>query len=201
MNMQLEPHDLLWGMTCADLLDARPDWVDEVIQRGDPVVVRRAAVECGMIAVGIRGFHRHQRFAATLEVHRINRFVKPEQLQSLPCEQFPHLAEIMQKLQACMQKTPWNWGYTGSMGFELATGRSTLTAQSDIDMLIRVPDYFSKSEAMCLWNMLEQTQLPLDIQLQTPLGGIALKEWAHRTGKVLLKCNDGAVLTHNPWQH
>ena len=45
----------------------------------------------------------------------------------------------------------------------------------------------------------EQTELKLDVQLQTPKGGVALKEWARTTGKVLLKRNDGAVLVNNPW--
>ena len=200
MDMQLQPHDLLWGMTFADLPDDCPDWVDDAIQRGDPVVVRRAAAASGKLPVGIRGTQRHQRYAAEIAVHRIKHFVKPEQLCHVNLEKFPHLSEPVQKLQMCMQAFSWEWGYTGSMGFELATGHSTVTAQSDIDVLIRVPHYLSKSEAQCLWRMLEQTQLPLDIQLQTPFGGTALKEWVRSTGKVLLKCNNGAVLTDNPWQ-
>ncbi|MDO1592123.1 malonate decarboxylase holo-[acyl-carrier-protein] synthase [Pseudomonas aeruginosa] len=37
------------------------------------------------------------------------------------------------------------------------------------------------------------------MQLQLPQGGLALKEWAGNSVKVLLKRPDGAVLLENPW--
>ncbi len=38
----------------------------------------------------------------------------------------------------------------------------------------------------------------MDIQLQLTQGGLALKEWARNSGKVLLKRPDGAVLVEKP---
>ncbi|MCH4246587.1 MAG: malonate decarboxylase holo-ACP synthase [Acinetobacter populi] len=197
--MQLQPHDLIWGLTCADLPVDIPVWVSQVIERGDPVVMRRAITGSEKIPIGIRGAQRHQRYALEMSIYQIKKCIKPEQLCHVEYEQFPHLAERMQCLQQRMQVFPWKWGYTGSMGFELATGYKTVTAQSDIDVLIRVPQYLSKIQALEIWYQLEQTALPLDVQLQTPYGGVALKEWI-RAGKVLLKCNEGAVLVDNPWQ-
>lgn len=198
--MQPQPHDLLWGMTVTDLPFDAPNWVAQVIQRGDPVVVRRAIADNGMIPVGVRGTQRHQRFALEMPERLIKKCITPEQLHQVELGQFPHLAEQIKQLQEHMQMLAWAWGYTGSMGFELATGYRTVTAQSDIDLLIRTPRYLEKADAQALWSQLEQTALPLDVQLQTPLGGVALKEWVRTAGKVMLKRNDGAVLVDNPWQ-
>jgi phosphoribosyl-dephospho-CoA transferase len=42
MKLDLEAHDLLWGMAADCLADDAPLWAKEVLLRGDPVVVRRA---------------------------------------------------------------------------------------------------------------------------------------------------------------
>ena len=52
MKLKLEAHDLLWGMTVDCLADDAPHWVKEVLQRGDPVVVRRAITPVDQVAVG-----------------------------------------------------------------------------------------------------------------------------------------------------
>lgn len=41
--------------------------------------------------------------------------------------------------------------------------------------------------------------MPVDMQLQTPLGAVALREWAGRSDRVLLKQACGACLTADPW--
>lgn len=200
MIMQPQPHDLLWGITVADLASPVPDWVKEVVQRGDPVVMRRAVTHRGMIPVGIRGVERYQRYKLEMPSQQIKQIMKPEQLCQVELEHFPHLAKQLQRVQQTMKMLPWIWGYTGSVGFELATGIQTVTENSDIDLLIRTEGFLTKDEAKQLLYQLEQTELKLDVQLQTPKGGVALKEWARTTGKVLLKRNDGAVLVNNPWQ-
>jgi phosphoribosyl-dephospho-CoA transferase len=91
------------------------------------------------------------------------------------------------------------WGYTGSFGFELATSIKTVTEQSDIDLLIRAEQPFAKKQAIELLENFQQAGLNVDIQLQLPQGGLALKEWARNSGKVLLKRPDSAVLVENPW--
>ncbi len=42
-------------MTVDCLADDAPHWVREVLQRGDPVVVRRAITPVDQVAVGVRG--------------------------------------------------------------------------------------------------------------------------------------------------
>lgn len=197
--MQLQAHDLLWGMTL-DLLDANaPAWVKTVIAQGQPVVVRRAITDAKRVAVGIRGAARHERYAASMPIAAITKQLKPEQLSDA-LERFPQLMDGLQKIQELLNQSHWTWGYTGSVGFELATGINSVSAKSDIDLLIRTAEFLSKNDAQQLLQSLEHTGLKLDVQLQTPNGGVALKEWASTTGKVLLKCDHGAVLVNNPWQ-
>ena len=197
--MQLQAHDLLWGMTL-DLLDAdAPAWVKTVIAQGQPVVVRRAITDAKQVAIGIRGVARHERYAASMPIAAITQQLKPEQLSDA-LERFPQLMDGLQKIQELLNQAHWTWGYTGSVGFELATGINSVSENSDIDLLIRTAEFLSKNDAQQLLQSLEHSGLKLDVQLQTPNGGVALKEWASTTGKVLLKRNHGAILVNNPWQ-
>jgi len=199
MKLELEAHDLLWGMTVDFLAEDAPLWVKEVLQRGDPVVVRRAITSVDQVAVGVRGQFRHQRYAGQMPRSAISRQLKPESLTHVDTKQFEHLAERLQTIFSIMKNFSGCWGYTGSFGFELATGVKTVTQQSDIDLLIRAEQPFEKKQAIELLETFQQAGLNVDIQLQLPQGGLALKEWARNSGKVLLKRADGAVLVENPW--
>jgi len=199
MKLELEAHDLLWGMTVDCLADDAPLWVKEVLLRGDPVVVRREITPEDHVAVGIRGQFRHQRYAALMPRSAISKQLKPEALTHVNTKQFEHLAERLQSISSIMKNFSGCWGYTGSFGFELATSIKTVTQQSDIDLLIRAEQLFAKKQAIELLETFQQAGLNVDIQLQLPQGGLALKEWARNSGKVLLKRADGAVLVENPW--
>lgn len=199
MTAQLEAHDLLWGMSADTLAEDAPLWVKAVLQRGDPVVVRRAITAADQVAVGIRGQFRHQRYAAVMSRSTITRQLKPEALTQVAIHQFKHLAERLQSISSIMKNFSGCWGYTGSFGFELATGIATVTAQSDIDLLLRTEQPFAKQLAIELLENFQQARLNVDIQLQLPQGGLALKEWARNSGKVLLKRPNGAILVGNPW--
>lgn len=78
MKLKLEAHDLLWGMTVDYLADDAPYWVKEVLQRGDPVVVRRAITPVDQVAVGVRGQFRHQRYAAQMSRSAIADSLNPK---------------------------------------------------------------------------------------------------------------------------
>ncbi|OTG94859.1 phosphoribosyl-dephospho-CoA transferase [Acinetobacter sp. ANC 3832] len=200
MHMYLQAHDLLWGMTLDFLTKDAPDWVKNTVRQGHPVVVRRALTNATEVAIGIRGLARNERYAAHMPIASITKQLKPEALTDVNLQDFPHLMTQLQAIQKILNQENWIWGYTGSVGFELATHLKTVTKNSDIDLLIRTDEFLQKDKAQRLMQQLEKTQLKLDVQLQTPNGGVALKEWARMTGKVLLKRNDGAVLVNNPWQ-
>jgi len=73
-------HDLLWGMTPAQLPADAPPWAIDSLAAGQPVVVRRALSEDGFVAVGVRGLLREQRLAAFMSVDSIACRVSPEAL-------------------------------------------------------------------------------------------------------------------------
>lgn len=196
----LQAHDLLWGMTARQLEKSAPAWAVEAMRAGHPVVVRRAITDSSRVAVGIRGRARHQRYATQMLRAAIRRCVSPEQLLDVNLQQFPHLQERLLRISKIMNSFAVQWGYTGSVGFELASGIQAVHEQSDIDLLVRMPNYLSKQIAQNMLQQLAETTDKLDVQLQTPQGGVALKEWATSSGKVLLKRHDAAVLVENPWQ-
>ncbi|WP_121974567.1 malonate decarboxylase holo-ACP synthase [Acinetobacter stercoris] len=197
MNTCYQAHDLLWGMTDDWLESAAPDWIKDVLSQNQPVVVRRAQPPPDMVAVGVRGKHRHQRYATQMPKSMVSRQLKPENLIHLDAAKYPHIEE--QFLHVHRVLIDYIWGYTGSFAYELATGMNVLTENSDIDLIIRVDTYLEKDLAKFLFDQLRVSGLKLDIQLQTPQGGVALKEWMQTTDQVLLKRNDTALLVVNPW--
>lgn len=199
MVSSLAPHDLLWGLH-ADALPAHaPAWVAGALSGGPPVVVRRAMAGTGTVAVGVRGATRDQRFATTMEVGAVARHVRPEEL----CHRVAHrdlpaihaLAWLRPMLDGC----GWAWGVGGSAGFELASGIHALHAHSDLDLILRTPHPMSRSAAHHLLALCDGAPCRVDIQLQTPLGGVALREWAAGKRRVLLKSAEGAALVLDPW--
>jgi len=200
MNTQLQPHDLLWGMTPAMLPQNAPEWVAHELSREVPVVIRRASTRPAVIAVGIRGKCRSLRYATEMPVQAIIQHIKPEALVETDLAEFPHLQKSLELVGQVMESIGLPWGYTGSTGFELATGLRTVTEQSDIDLLIRAECLMEKEQARTILQQLDALKLKIDVQLQTPSGGIALREWAQAAGSILLKHQDGAVLVLNPWK-
>ncbi|AOA57823.1 malonate decarboxylase holo-ACP synthase [Acinetobacter larvae] len=200
MRQLFKPHDLLWGFT-VDMLSAdAPEWVGSVVAQALPVVVRRDLCATERIAVGIRGAQRWQRYATDMPMKAVSCCIQPEQLTTVDLMQFPHLNQALSRVQSVMQDHAIRqWGYTGSVGYELATHLACVHQASDIDLIIRCDQALSQSFAQQLLQDFTDAQLNVDIQLQTPLGAIALKEWASKRAKVLLKRQDSAVLVSNPW--
>ena len=94
----------------------------------------------------------------------------------------------------------YGWGVTGSVGYQLATGLPTVTTGSDLDLLLRVPEPLSRGAAAELLSQLDGAPSRIDMQLETPHGAVALREWAGQTARVLLKCATGARLVADPWR-
>jgi phosphoribosyl-dephospho-CoA transferase len=96
------------------------------------------------------------------------------------------------------------WGPTGSAGFELATGLPTITATSDLDLLIRAPRALSHEAAQALLAELQacasQAGARIDAQLDTPAGGVSLIEWAANRVRTMVKSAQGPYLIADPWR-
>lgn len=196
----VQPHDLLWGMPVSALSADAPAWCVEVIRLGHPVVVRRALVGADQLAVGVRGRSRDQRYAAVMKRADIARRVQPEQLVSVTGAQDWPALRALQQIQPVMNALALPWGVVGSAGFELASGVSALHQDSDLDLVLRTAAFFERQAAAELIVALEGRACRIDLQLQTPLGAVALREWAGTSRQVLLKAAEGARLVCDPWR-
>jgi phosphoribosyl-dephospho-CoA transferase len=195
----LLPHDLLWGLPASALPIDAPAWASGIVGLGHPVVVRRARVPAGLVAVGVRGRSRDQRFATHMALDDVQRRVRPEELIAItPDADWPAL-RALQQIRPLMEALGLPWGVAGSAGFELASGVPVLHAGSDLDLILRTPDFMDRQHAARLVEQLAGAVCRIDLQLQTPLGAVALREWAGPSRQVLLKTEAGARLVDNPW--
>ncbi|MHC8323487.1 malonate decarboxylase holo-ACP synthase [Pseudomonas sp. GB2N2] len=192
-------HDLLWGMTPQQLPAEAPAWVIESISTGHPVVVRRALSAPGFISVGVRGPLREQRFATLMAVDSIQRRVKPEDLCQVLIERDLPAVRALGHLRPLLDGCGWVWGVSGSAGFELASGVVALHDGSDLDLILRTPQPLERAQAQELLKILNSAACPVDLQLQTPHGAVALREWAGSARRVLLKSAREACLVLDPW--
>ena len=75
-----------------------------------------------------------------------------------------------------------------------------LHGASDLDLLLRTAEPIDRARARTLLAQLDSAPCRIDLQLETPYGAVALREWAGDSRRVLLKCDAGARLVDNPWQ-
>ncbi|MBT2371862.1 malonate decarboxylase holo-ACP synthase [Pseudomonas fluorescens] len=191
-------HDLLWGMTPAHVPADAPAWALEALSAGHPVVVRRAIAQAGHVAVGVRGRLREQRFAAVMPIAAVQRRVVPEALCGVISPRDLPALQALDQLRPVLARE--HWGVVGSAGFELASGIEALHAKSDLDLILRTPARLDRGDAEDLLAILDTAVCAVDLQLQTPFGAVALREWAGPSRRVLLKSASGAQLVLDPWQ-
>ena len=192
-------HDLLWGMTPAQLPADAPQWAVAALAAGHPVVVRRALSADGFVAVGVRGVLREQRLAAFMPLDSIACRVSPEALCQVECERDLPVMQALKQLRSILDDCGWVWGVSGSVGFELASGFAAMHAASDLDLILRAPQMITRNQACKLVGLFDQAVCRVDMQLQTPFGAVALREWASGSARVLLKNAHQAALVTNPW--
>ncbi|WP_137804927.1 malonate decarboxylase holo-ACP synthase [Pseudomonas sp. G(2018)] len=192
-------HDLLWGMTPGQLPADAPAWAVESLGAGQPVVVRRAVLEAGQVAVGVRGRLREQRYASSMAIASVSRRVQPEQLCHVDIDRDLPVIRALKQLRPLLDDCGWTWGVSGSAGFELASGFSALHEGSDLDLILRTPQPLARTQARELMMLLDASACVVDMQLQTPFGAVALREWAGSSNRVLLKNATQACLVIDPW--
>ncbi|MBC3384033.1 malonate decarboxylase holo-ACP synthase [Pseudomonas sp. SWRI179] len=193
-------HDLLWGMTPEQVPAGAPAWVVESMAAGQPVVVRRSLTPADQIAVGVRGHLREQRYATSMAVAAISRCVRPEDLCHVESTRDLPALHTLARLRPLLDASGWAWGVSGSAGFELATGVEALHERSDLDLILRTPQRLDRLQAKQLLALLDASVCAVDMQLQTPCGAVALREWAGSSRRVLLKDDVRARLVSDPWQ-
>jgi len=193
------PHTLLWGATCLHLPADAPEWTHTVIAAGWPVVVRRASYQVGHIPIGIRGYTRCERYTSWLPASAVTHAIVPEALCNLSPQRDLPPWQALAQLRPVLNAIALVWGITGGAGFELATRIPVLHASSDLDLLLRTPQPFSRAQARALWAECQAAHCRIDLQLQTPSGGLALAEWAGHATRVMVKGAHAPRLLTDPW--
>lgn len=178
---------------------AEPHWVRATLIVCPWVVVRRAQPAFGQIAVGVRGATRRERWGAFCDASQVRTIVHPEQLR------FPsprtRVLRALQKLRDRWADLALSWGPTGSVGFELATGRRVTTEASDLDLVIRAPQPFPVERARSLLDRTLGLGPKVDVLVETPVCGFALAEYALVSSSgILLRYADGVRLGNDPWR-
>ena len=111
----------------------------------------------------------------------------------LPC------LRALDRLAGALDESSLTWGVTGSVGFTLASGFDVLRADSDLDLLVHAPDEGDAEALRELGRWTSHAESRVDVQVETPCGAFALKEWLRTGGPVLLKTDDGPLLRDDPW--
>jgi phosphoribosyl-dephospho-CoA transferase len=117
----------------------------------------------------------------------------------LVCESDLPCLLALARLACELDEASLTWGVTGSVGFTLASGLDVLRADSDLDLLVHAPDEGDAESLRALRRSISDTESRVDVQVETPCGAFALKEWLRTGGPVLLKTADGPLLCDDPW--
>ncbi len=188
-------HDLLrLPAASADLLPAdAPTWARDALRTAPWVVVRRAGAPDALIAVGLRGADRSQRYAWTVAPDLVCETVTPEDLRDVtPARDVPAL-RAMATVRSIFRPTGIRWGPTGSVGFELATGMPAASPASDLDLAVRT-SHATLSQLKVIHRGLAGLDVRADCQVETPMGAIALAELVTSSDDVLVKTPAGPRL-------
>ena len=70
---------------------------------------------------------------------------------------------------------------------------------SDLDLVVRVPKPVPRARVTRLLDALSLLPVRVDVQLQTPGGGLAAAEYSRNTGRVLVRGDTGPGLVADPW--
>lgn len=205
-HAQLRAHDLLWVSEMPTAMDGAhlPDWAVAAYEQGAPAVVRRAPRgDTGSVPVGLRGGARHERCAAIVTTSAIVRVITPEALAP-PANAIAHDAPFaalrtLRALAPELTALGWAWGPTGGAGFALASALPVLDADSDLDLVVRMPRAPAAAQRNHLVHLLDNTECRVDLQVDTGHGGFALRDWLASPHKTLLKTDHGPRLVADPW--
>ncbi|QCP54972.1 malonate decarboxylase holo-ACP synthase [Trinickia violacea] len=198
-------HDLLKLRRLPEL-PGEPAWVRSAFARAPFAVVRRAESAAGFVAIGVRGAERNARYGTWAEAADIEAVIAPEDLAGMlpTIDRAPYpVYKILNAVRQTRCLSAFIWGPTGSAGFELATGLPTVTSSSDLDLLVRTPTLLSMDTARALLDELTahatRAGTRIDVQLETPAGGVALAEFASTKARVLARSAQGPRLVADPW--
>jgi phosphoribosyl-dephospho-CoA transferase len=197
-------HDLLLiksgSLSSAD--GVRPVWVTSFLAPNLWVVVRRAIAPAGLVAVGLRGSNRQQRWGSFAESSDEIERVRPSQLSSHMAGRIPMAVPALAALdwlEQQLDKCELDWGPVGSVGFELATGQQVTTETSDLDLALFAPARFTRDTARDLWSLMKDAPAKVDARVETLHCGFSLEEYAGEGREVLVRLPASCNLAEDPW--
>jgi phosphoribosyl-dephospho-CoA transferase len=200
----LQVHDLVklvsWEVGGGYL--AKPSWVDPVIVGSPWAVVRREPVSDNLLAVGVRGAGRQQRWGTLVRRNHVSLVLRPQQLRTSLVPEERSYMPAFQALRFVEAVLPseLEWGPGGSVGFELASGIPVVTMQSDLDLVMRSLVPFDRDSARFLWRQIATAPAKVDVLVETGRGGFWLQEYAlGESNRVLVRTDQGPMLTDDPW--
>jgi phosphoribosyl-dephospho-CoA transferase len=190
------PHDLLRLPGPEVLPRDAPPWVRRGLGAAPWVVVRRAAAPTGLIAVGVRGASRSERYATEIDLDDVDEVAAPEDLAHMPPRRELAVMSTLQAVRPLLDDTGLPWGPTGSVGFELATGIPTATPESDLDLLVRVPRGSAEvlARLAALYREFGSLAVRVDCQVGTSAGAVALAELVGGPCEVMVRTAQGPRL-------
>jgi phosphoribosyl-dephospho-CoA transferase len=182
-----------------------PEWVQSVLAAIPFVVVRRGFPSADQIPIGVRGTERRHRWAGFTSLENVKRILTPASiLDEWRHKDFQREINAFLAFRAVVEKwhcIEYEWGPGGSVGFELATGRATATQASDLDLVLYAPDPIPLATARYLLSSILGLAARVDVLIETPRGGFALREYLNAHGAaILLRTPSGPVLRSDPWE-
>jgi|SRR5579859_1773899 len=202
MDRGPQVYDLLHIDRLSLVYTGEPSWVRPAIMEWPWVVVRRAEAPPHLVAVGVRGNTRSERWATFCEKRLVRNLVRPQEL--LLCDRTPNNTPARRALQQL--KDRWAdvtlpWGPVGSVGFELAAGCRVTTETSDLDLCLRARHPIAHKQARSLLDRTLGIEAKVDVRVETPVCGFSLEEYVRpSSAKLLLRYPDGERLGEDPWQ-
>ena len=198
-------HDLLLlrsgVVSTADV--SKPAWVTLLGSSNLWVVVRRATAPEALVAVGLRGINRNQRWGGLADLADIKERFRPSQLSCHMAHRTRIVVPAMGALswlERQLDKSELDWGPVGSVGFELATGQQVVTGTSDLDIALFAPTRFTRETARELWSVMKAAPAKVDVRVETLYCGFSLEEYAREeTGQVLVRLSESRPLATDPW--
>jgi len=190
------PHDLLRLSAAHRPPPDVPAWAAAALNVTPWVVVRRSATESGLIPVGVRGTTRSERYAMEMEPSDVREVVAPEDLAHAAPGRDLAAMTTLQTVRPLLDGTGLAWGPTGSVGFELATGLHTATAESDLDLVVRVPGGLADvlPALAAVHDGLRHLAARVDCQVETDWGAVALAELIGDQSDVMVRTVRGPRL-------
>lgn len=201
MHTNPHVHDLLHIDRISRCTD-EPSWVRQTLLECPWVVVRRARAASGLIAVGVRGSTRSERWAAFCEKSLATKIVRPEDLRDRTANDVRRTParRALQEMQKRWMDLTLPWGPAGSVGFELASGRTVTTEASDLDLVIQAPERIDLNEARSLLDRTLGLAAKIDVRVETPVCGFSLEEYVSSSSRILLRYPDDVRLGEDPWR-